>query len=44
VLLKLLQRALIDAEEKSVGGITEDDIERAINIEFEIFMSSYMCY
>jgi hypothetical protein len=43
VLLRLLQRALIDAEEKSVGGITEDDIERAVNIEFEIFMSSYVC-
>ena len=43
VLLRLLQRALIDAEAKSVGGITEDDIERAIEIEFEIFTSSYVC-
>lgn len=44
VLLRLLQRALMDAEEKSVGGITEEDIERAIEIELEILTSSYVCF
>jgi hypothetical protein len=43
MLLRLLQRALIDAEQKSTGGITEEDIDRAIDIEFEIFTSSCVC-
>jgi hypothetical protein len=42
-LLRLLQRALIDAEQKSSGGITEADIESAIHIEHEIFTLSCVC-
>ncbi len=36
VMLFRLQRALIDAEQKAIGGITEEDVNIALEIELEI--------
>jgi pterin-4a-carbinolamine dehydratase len=40
-MLHKLKRALIDAEQKAIGGITEEDIKIATEIEFEM-ASSYV--